>query len=124
MSRLVAAALIGLAGLGVTPAAQAAPTSPFDLVVGDSYFRGNITWNSGSYIVSGKLHTEGCLSVRTTGYALRDGVPHQLNDSSTGPLCDVDRQVKATYVWGADFVRLALNKGTTGAKQRVDRPAS
>lgn len=121
---LVATAIAAIAALGAAPVAQAVPTTPFNLVYGESYFRGNIAWNAASYTVTGKLHTDGCLSVRTTGYALRDGVPHQLNDSSTGPLCDVDRQVKITYSWGADFVRLALNEGSAGTQQRVDRPAN
>lgn len=123
MSRLLVAVVAAAAITGMTPAAQAVPTTPFNLVYGNSYFRGNVAWNAASYTVTGRLHTEGCLSVRTTGYAIRDGVPQVLNDSSTGPQCDVDKQIKATYLWAADFVRLSLNQGSNGVQQRVDRPA-
>jgi opacity protein-like surface antigen len=123
-TRLAVAVIAAAAITAAAPAAWAVPTSPFNLVNGPSYFRGNIAWNAGSYTVTGTLHTEGCLSVRTTGYAVRDGVPHVLNDSNTGPLCDQDRHMKATYLWNADFVRLSLNKGSSGVQQRIDRPAS
>lgn len=119
---LAAALVVGL-GLGVTPAAQAVPTTPFELVLGKSYFRGQIAWYSASYQVTGTLHTVGCLRVQDAAYDVRDGVPHLVSQHSTGLRCDKHEQLSSSnQAEGVDFVMLSLSTVTDGTQEKVDRP--
>lgn len=123
MRTAIAAALAVGLGLGVTPAAQAVPTTPFELIYGESYFRGQIAWYSRSYQVTGTLHTVGCLGVQDAAYDVRDGVPHLVSQRSTSLRCDKHEQLSSSnQAEGVDFVMLSLSDGADGAQKKIDRP--
>lgn len=84
MSRRVAAMLVAttIAGLGAAPVAHAVPTTPFNVVYGDSYYRGNMAWNTKSYTITGTLHTEGCLVVRNACWTTRARVASAISTRS------------------------------------------
>ena len=110
-----AAALTAFAGIAMPGGAASATTEAtthFDIIYGNTYFVGDITWYNRSVEVDGTLHGISCRTVVATTYTTDLSRP-PLDERSTSPVCNASVvehiPLNADVYGGAAYVVMNLD---------------